>query len=163
IVALFVAGLVIAGLHEGGQMKLVKEGEPAPVFDLEKYQGGRARLSDYGGKLVVLDFWGTWCGPCREEMPYLVKVAKEYEKKGVVFVAAADDASSREDITEFAAKVPGLENYAAFSTDALAHAYKVEAFPTMYFIAPDGKVILGHRALVSESWFRDTIEEHLPK
>jgi thiol-disulfide isomerase/thioredoxin len=114
---------------------------------------------------VLLDFWATWCPPCREEMPFLVKIAKEYEGKGVVFVAASDDVAdtAREEITAFAAKVNGLENFAAFNTMALSRAYKIEALPTLYFIGPDGKMIAGRRGLVTESYVRDMIEEHLPK
>jgi thiol-disulfide isomerase/thioredoxin len=67
--------------------------------------GDRVRLRDLRGKVVVLNFWATWCGPCREEMPMLVEAEKTWAPKGIVFVAASvDDKATRRNIPEFVRK-----------------------------------------------------------
>lgn len=165
IAALFVAGLVVAGLREGKQGTLVKEGAPSPTFDLERFEGGRVRLADLKGQLVVLDFWATWCPPCREEMPWLVELAKKYEGRGVTFVAVSEDDPdiAKAEITRYAAQVPGLTKYVAYSQEGLGPRFQVQALPTLYIIGADGKIIAGRRGQTTESFVRDTIEEHLPK
>jgi thiol-disulfide isomerase/thioredoxin len=72
---------------------------------LKDLNGQKVRLQDYRGKVVVLNFWATWCGPCREEMPIFVELQKEYESRGVVFVAASlDDRETRPKIAGFIAE-----------------------------------------------------------
>ncbi|HVG58695.1 MAG TPA: redoxin domain-containing protein, partial [Hyalangium sp.] len=80
------AGLLYLGVMEAQRGKLVPDGAAPPSFQMERYGGGKLALSDLRGKVVMLDFWATWCPPCQEEMPSLVKLAKEYESQGLVFV-----------------------------------------------------------------------------
>src|SRR5947209_12890583 len=69
---------------------------------LTALKGRKVRLRDYRGKVVVLNFWATWCMPCREEMPMLVETEKQYAARGVVFVAASlDDSKTRAKIPDF--------------------------------------------------------------
>jgi thiol-disulfide isomerase/thioredoxin len=65
--------------------------EKPPVLALKDMQGRKARLSDLRGKVVVLNFWATWCGPCNAEMPMLVKAAKTYDNTRVTFIGASVD------------------------------------------------------------------------
>ncbi len=78
---------------------------PAPDLTLPDKSGQEQSLSEYRGKIVVLNFWATWCPPCREELPMLNKLAKEYDGKNVVFIAASiDDAQTRNKIPGFLEK-----------------------------------------------------------
>lgn len=76
-----------------------------PDLQLQNLQGKTEKLSDYHGKIVVLNFWATWCVPCRKEMPLFVELQKQYESRGVQFIAASVDApESRNQIPEFVRK-----------------------------------------------------------
>jgi thiol-disulfide isomerase/thioredoxin len=77
-------------------------GSPFPELTLKDQTGTVQTLSAYRGKIIVLNFWATWCGPCREELPRLDELAREYASKDVVFVAASlDDAETQSRIASF--------------------------------------------------------------
>ncbi|MBT5856251.1 TlpA family protein disulfide reductase [bacterium] len=66
----------------------------APDFSLQTLDGKELRLSDYKGKVVILNFWATWCGPCRLEIPGLIKLTKKYRQKDVVVIGVSTDTSA---------------------------------------------------------------------
>ncbi len=79
-------------------------GTPAPDFSLDSLDGQSMRLSDLRGKAVLLNFWATWCGPCKIEIPWFIELQKQYGPQGLVagIVGGAMDDSSKEDIAKFA-------------------------------------------------------------
>lgn len=158
------AGLLYLGVMEAHQGKLVPDGAAPPSFQMERYGGGKLALGDLRGKVVMLDFWATWCPPCQEEMPSLVKLAKEYEGQGLVFVAASrdDDDVKEELVTQFVNRyLPDLAPYVVYANDEVAMAFKVEALPTLYFLDRDGKVTDAVRGMMSEPAIRRRIENAL--
>lgn len=165
LVVLLVAGFVAKEVQENRGSYLLQRGTPAPDFTLRRYAGGSLALSSLRGKVVMLDFWATWCGPCREEMPSLLEVAKEYEDKGLVFVAASrDDAEeAKPAIQRFtqATKLSALEPHVVYGDDEVAYYYRVKVLPTLYFIDREGKVIKGIPSAMSERRIRAEVEEAL--
>jgi thiol-disulfide isomerase/thioredoxin len=158
------AGLVYLGVVEARRAKLAPEGTSSPAMQMPRYGGGTLALTELHGKVVMLDFWATWCPPCIEEMPYLVRLAKEYESQGLVFVAASRD---DDDVKEYVvdrfvkSRVPELAPYVVYANDDVARAFKVEALPTLYFLDREGKVIDAVRGMMSESALRGRIERAL--
>ena len=158
------AGLLYLGVMEAQQSKLMPDGAAPPSFQMERYGGGKLALSDLRGKVVMLDFWATWCPPCQEEMPSLVKLAKEYESQGLVFVAASrdDDDVKEEVVAQFVNRhLPDLAPYVVYANDEVAAAFKVEALPTLYFLDREGKVTDAVRGMMSEPAIRRRIENAL--
>jgi thiol-disulfide isomerase/thioredoxin len=76
-----------------------------PELSLKDWSGAKHSIADYRGKILVLNFWATWCGPCREELPMLNALEKQFTPKGVVFIEASlDEKKDRKNIPEFLAK-----------------------------------------------------------
>lgn len=121
---------------------LPKVGSDAPNFTVADLLGNKVSLSDFKGQPVWLTFWGSWCPPCRAEMPDMVEAYKELQPKGVVMLAVSLDESPL-NASNFAAI-----NHATFiaysdpDRSATGAAYPILNFPTHVFIGRDGKVKL---------------------
>lgn len=164
LAALGLVGVVYLGVLEARRSQLVPDGASTPSFVLQKHEGGELKLEDFRGQVVMLDFWATWCPPCREEMPALVKLAKEYESQGLVFVAASrDDGPSAPKLVEsfIRSHLPELKPYVAYAGDDMARAFQVSALPTLYFLDREGKVMDAQRGAMSEDAIRRRIERAL--
>ena len=133
-------------------LKLIPDAQrqPAPAFMLENMNGGNSRLSDYKGKLILVNFWATWCMPCRQEMPSMEALWKTYRDKGLVVVGIAldDDAKSR--VASFT-KIFKLSFPIMLDPDGKASAdYQVSGVPASYLIDRNGKLIA--RIVGSDDW-----------
>ena len=159
-----VAGVGYLTVEEARRASLASDGMVAPTVKLEKYDGGHMTLADHKGKVVMLDFWATWCGPCAAEMPALVKLAKEYESQGLVFVAASRDDMPDAPlfVQEFVvSRLPELGRFVVYAPDELAAIFQVSALPTLYFLDREGKVVDAQRGALSEAALRQRIERAL--
>ncbi len=164
VVACLLGAAIYSGILEARRARLVGSGAPSPQVTFERLGGGTVSMEALRGKVVMLDFWATWCPPCVEEMPTLVKLADEYQARGLVFVAANrdDPEQAKAAVGVFAARsVPGLERYAVFADDAATEPFQVHALPTLYFIDRQGRVIDAQAGSASESTLRQWIEKAL--
>lgn len=116
------------------------KGKPAPDFKIANYDGGEATLAQHKDKdIVLLDFWATWCGPCRTSLPKISDLAAEYKDKGVV-VYAVNVAETAEDVKAFLDEVELKLLILMDEKDDVSRAYGIEAFPTTVIIGRDGNV-----------------------
>jgi len=139
----------------------LQEGDQAPDFVLTDLSGEKHQLSDYEGKGVFLNFWGTWCEPCKEEMPHMEKLSKEYE--GQVEVLAVNVGDSELQTKKFAEQYGLTFPIAIDSSKEVQKAYGVNPLPATFMISPEGKVekvVIG--GLVKENQVRALFEQVKP-
>lgn len=118
----------------------------APDFDLENLEGKKVKLSDYKGKLIVLDFWATWCRPCRASFPKMQALVNEYESVKVVFLFIdTEERNSKEKIknkvTEFLKEHEYTFNVLYDFNSEVANKYKIKGIPTKVLIDKEGNII----------------------
>ncbi|NMA82513.1 MAG: redoxin family protein [Epulopiscium sp.] len=124
----------------------VEEPIPAPDFTAINQHGEEVTLSDFKGKVVFLNFWGSWCPPCLEEMPHIQTVYEEYtrDREDVVFLAVNDQTQPREKSVEKVNEWLGEEGYTfpvLYDTDkSITTSYGIRAFPTTFMIDKEGNV-----------------------
>ena len=119
-----------------------KLSSPAPDFTLESLTGNNPSLSDYRGKVVLLNFWATWCGPCKILTPWFVELQNAYGPQGLQIIGVAlDEDATKAEIAEFADKM--RVNYPILiGNEKVARAYGgIPAMPASFFIGRDGKII----------------------
>ena len=134
----------------------------APDFALESLLGETVHLSDFRGKIVLLYFWATWCGPCKIEMPWFVELQNQHGPQGLQIVAISlDDDASPADIAEFADSLHA--NYPILiGNEEVSKAYGgVPLMPMAFMIARDGKVADKIIGLRSRTEIEDTIKKAL--
>ena len=120
------------------------KGDRAPDWQLIDLDGKPIKLSDFSGKVVVLNFWATWCPPCRKEIPTLVALQNDYGRQGVVVVGVSLDGGVAPTVQSFASKM-GIGYPIAIGSKELATAYRVRAIPTTFIIDRAGNVIGEHQ------------------
>ena len=135
-------------------------GKTAPAFTLKTEDGRKVSLADYKGKAVLVNFWATWCVPCKLEMPWFVELHKQYGPEGFEILGVnEDEAKDRPQIAKFAKKI-GVNYPILMGSDAAAKAYGgVEVLPTSFYIGRDGKIVEEAAGLIS----RDEIEANIKK
>jgi peroxiredoxin len=121
--------------------KVPKTQQMAPGFSLENIKDGQNTLKDYAGKLVLLNFWATWCPICLEEMPAMQTLWEKYQSKGFVIVAVAADRGNRKGITKMADQLK-VDFPVLHDPDGdVRNNYEVTALPMSYLISRDGKIL----------------------
>ncbi|UXH80329.1 TlpA family protein disulfide reductase [Roseateles amylovorans] len=118
-------------------------GDSAPDFKLES-RLGELQLSRYKGHLVYLDFWATWCAPCRQSLPWMHDMQSRYGAKGLRIVAVNLDVN-RAEAMQFLRSIPMSFDVAFDPVGDVPKNYRIKAMPTSLLIGPDGRVIAIHK------------------
>ncbi len=136
------------------------ENRVAPDFSLTLLNGENFQLSAHKGKPLMINFFASWCLPCREEIPALVKIQKEYEPKGVMFLAVAID-DTEEDVENFIERLGFTFPVGHDKTGAIKEAYGVYGLPTSFFISKESTINYFHPGGVSEALLRHELDKLL--
>ncbi len=144
-------------------VKSEKDRKTAPDFALKDADGRTVRLSDYRGKVVLLNFWATWCGPCKIEIPWFIEFEQTHKDKGFAVVGVSMDEEGWDVVRPFVAAM--RVNYrTVIGTDMVAQQYGgVDALPTTFVIDREGKIAATHVGLVSKSDYENDIQALLAK
>ncbi|MBN2753292.1 MAG: TlpA family protein disulfide reductase [Candidatus Goldbacteria bacterium] len=144
LAALFVFSLVSCGSSKAPKVSKengnsVAKAYAAPDFSLTGIDGSTIKLSDYKGKVVILDFWATWCPPCKAEIPFFIELQSQYGKDGLAIIGAAlDDA---EKVKAFASQY-GINYPIALADRDTATTYGgIRGIPTTFVIDKKGNVV----------------------
>lgn len=133
----------------------------APDFALIDAAGKTVRLSDFKGKVVLLDFWATWCGPCKIEIPWFMEFQRKYKDKGFSVVGVSMDEGGWEVVRPFLDQLK--VNYPVLlGTDETAGNFGgVEVLPTTFIIDKNGRIVATHQGLTGKDEFEKAIESLL--
>jgi cytochrome c biogenesis protein CcmG/thiol:disulfide interchange protein DsbE len=155
----------------GGSPQLVSplKGKPAPAFELEDLSGNKVSLASYKGKAVLINFWATWCGPCRVETPWLIELRNQYAAQGFEILGVSTDdidsdnpktlSNEKKEISAFVEKMH-MPYPVLLAGDALDHPYGgLDALPTSFFVDRKGVIVAAQLGLTS----KDDIEANIKK
>jgi thiol-disulfide isomerase/thioredoxin len=162
-ISLFALLVGLSGCDRSGSKAEAKHASSnaATDFDLTALNGDPLRLSDHRGKVVLVDFWATWCGPCRIGIPHLVELQREYGPRGLQIIGVA--VSDREDnVRQFAEKM-NLNYLVAMGNQEVVNDFGgFTAIPTAFLIAPDGSIAGSYTGYQEKRVFAQAIEQLLP-
>jgi peroxiredoxin len=167
LAAALLGGCFLQGCSSGPRsvraesVKPNSERKPAPDFSLKDADGKVVHLADYKGKVVLLDFWATWCGPCKIEIPWFMEMQRKNKDKGFEVLGVAMDDEGWEAVKPFIADLK--VNYrVVIGNDSTAEAYGgVDALPTTFLIDREGRIAAVHVGLASKKDFEDGVQELL--
>jgi len=134
----------------------------APDFTLKLTDGKDIKLSDHKGKIIIIDFWATWCPPCRRGIPDLVEIQKKYQKD-VLIIGISLDNETKPDVVPFI-KQYGINYPVVYGTMEVIKAYgNIQAIPTSFVVDQSGQIVDKHIGLVDKSAYINKITELLKK
>jgi cytochrome c biogenesis protein CcmG/thiol:disulfide interchange protein DsbE len=148
-------------------------GKPAPAFTLQDLSGKKVSLASYKGKAVLINFWATWCGPCKIETPWLVELRDKYAGQGfeILGISTEGDDLKPDDKAGWAKDKAAIAKFVAeekvsypvlVDGDSLSQAYGgLDAMPTSFFVDRNGTVVAAQMGLTSESDIESNIKKAL--
>lgn len=148
----------LAALAAGTAMAAIAPSSTAPDFTLHTMNGPNMRLQEQRGKVVMINFWATWCGPCRQEMPHLDRLYDKYKSSGFVLMGINVDDDTR-NAAAVAAKL-GVRFPVLLDTDKqVSRLYDLSTMPSTVIVDRDGKVRYVHRGYLSG--YEDTYDKQV--
>jgi len=156
VVLSIVAIALLAGCTDRG----AQSDTMASNFSLQDMSGKTVRLSDFKGKVVLLEFWAAWCPPCRASVPGLEKLHKAYKDKGLVLLAVSMDEGGWDDVKSFI-RESGITYTVLKGTEDVAIKYQVRSIPMMLVLNKEGKILKRYLGMGSDEELEKDIKTYL--
>ena len=163
ILAMLASGKYLDRTRKHGVISLAGDvhGVKAPDFTLVSLDGSKVKLSDYRGKAVLLNFWATWCPPCKVEMPWFADLQKQYAKDGLVVLGIAMDDSEPATIAKFTSEL-GVNYPVLLGTNEVSDNYgDVQYLPTTFYIGRDGSIVDKMTGLLDRQEIENAVKKAL--
>ena len=134
---------------------------PAPNFNLMSIDGKQLKLSDYKGKVLIVDFWATWCPPCRKGIPDLIELKRKYGSRGFEVIGVSVDTDTKQDVVPFVRQ--NWINYPLVygDTDVTERYGGINSIPSSFVIDKNGTIVASFQGLTSISIYEDYINKLL--
>jgi thiol-disulfide isomerase/thioredoxin len=162
-----IAALLIGACSSGDRhakaapVKEASERKTAADFSLRDVDGKMVRLSEFRGKVVLVDFWATWCGPCKIMIPWFIELERKHKDKGFAVIGVSMDDDGWDVVKPFLARV-NVNYRVVIGNDAVAQSYGgIEALPTAFLIDREGRIAATHVGLTSRKEFENGVEQLL--
>ena len=160
---IIVAAMLYAGTASAISLKKEAERKKAPDFELKNAEGSVVHLSDYAGKVVVLDFWATWCGPCKSSIPWMIELSEKYKSDGFTIIGVSMDEDGWPVVKPFMEKLK-ITYPILLGNKRVAYLYgDVDALPLAFFVDRNQRVAAIHPGAASRKDFEKTIQTLLGK
>jgi peroxiredoxin len=141
------------------RVKPATERKIAPDFALKDANGKTVQLSEYRGKVVLLNFWATWCGPCKVEIPWFVEFERKHKDQGFAVVGISMDEDGWQSVKPFISE-EGINYRILMADESVAQLYGgVDSLPTTFILDRDGRIAATHLGLVSKSIYEHDLTE----
>jgi len=138
-------------------VKVEKDRKQAPNFTLKDATGAEVKLSDYRGKVVLLNFWATWCGPCKIEIPWFIDFQQQYKDRDFVVVGVSMDDDGWQSVKPYVTQHK-INYRVVIGTEELTQQYGgVDSLPTTFVLDREGRIASLHVGLVSKSEYQNEI------
>jgi thiol-disulfide isomerase/thioredoxin len=153
----WLAAFLALPARQTGALTPANSRKPAPDFTLTDSKGAVLKLSGHKGRVVLLDFWATWCGGCKVEIPWYMEFQRKYKDSGLSAIGVSLDEDGWKSVKPFLKEKP--INYAVvIGNPELAKLYAVDGMPVTLLIDRDGKIAATHVGMVDKDAFESEIK-----
>ncbi len=159
--AALAASLLLAACSSPEKSHLKSEAarETAPNFSLKDADGRTVQLADYRGKVVLLNFWATWCDPCRIEIPWFIEFERQHKGQGFAVVGVSMDEDGWQAVKPFISQA-GINYRILLGDDKIGDLYGgIDSLPTSFVIDREGRIAAVHVGLVSKSRYENDLQQ----
>ena len=161
VIALGVSAAVFSSCSRSKQTEVSQSSsqlKAAPDFTLKDANGSSVKLSDYRGKVVLLNFWATWCVPCKIEIPWFMEFEQQYKNKGFAVLGVAMDDDGWAAVKPYMA-AKKMNYRVVMGSDSVATEYGgIDALPTTFVINQDGRIVASHIGLINKDDYLKEIQ-----